>query len=120
RLARNPRAIANNAYASRNGNGDEASGDGWRYRGRGLLQITGRANYRAAGAGLGQPLEQEPELLEQPEFAALSAAWWWASHGLNDLADRGEFAAITRRINGGTNGQAERLALWERAKRVLS
>ncbi|MCW5229714.1 glycoside hydrolase family 19 protein, partial [Pseudomonas aeruginosa] len=79
RLARNPRAIANNAYASRNGNGDEASGDGWRYRGRGLLQITGRSNYRAAGAGLGQPLEQEPELLEQPEFAALSAAWWWAS-----------------------------------------
>ncbi|MCO2454033.1 glycoside hydrolase family 19 protein, partial [Pseudomonas aeruginosa] len=120
RLARNPRAIANNAYASRNGNGDEASGDGWCYRGRGLLQITGRANYRAAGAGLGQPLEQEPELLEQPEWAAISAAWWWASHGLNDLADRGEFAAITRRINGGTNGQAERLALWERAKAVLS
>ncbi|AJD63599.1 TPA: glycoside hydrolase family 19 protein [Pseudomonas aeruginosa] len=119
RLARNPRAIANNAYASRNGNGDEASGDGWRYRGRGLLQITGRANYRAAGAGLGQPLEQEPELLEQPEFAALSAAWWWASHGLNELADRGEFAAITRRINGGLNGQSERLELWERAKAVL-
>ncbi|MHA5526101.1 glycoside hydrolase family 19 protein, partial [Pseudomonas aeruginosa] len=71
RLARNPRAIANNAYASRNGNGDEASGDGWRYRGRGLLQITGRSNYRAAGTGLGQPLEQEPELLEQPEWAAI-------------------------------------------------
>lgn len=120
RLARNPRAIANNAYASRNGNGDEASGDGWRFRGRGLLQITGRANYRAAGTGLGQPLEQEPELLEQPEFAALSAAWWWSTHGLNELADRGELAAITRRINGGLNGQAERLALWERAKRVLS
>ncbi|HEJ2200336.1 TPA: glycoside hydrolase family 19 protein, partial [Pseudomonas aeruginosa] len=84
RLARNPRAIANNAYASRNGNGDEASGDGWRYRGRGLLQITGRANYRAAGAGLGQPLEQEPELLEQPEWAVISAAWWWASHDLNE------------------------------------
>ncbi|HCE9578229.1 TPA: glycoside hydrolase family 19 protein [Pseudomonas aeruginosa] len=119
-LASHPEAIANNTYANRNGNGDESSGDGWRFRGRGLLQITGRKNYRAAGAGLGQPLEQEPELLEQPEFAALSAAWWWASHGLNDLADRGEFAAITRRINGGTNGQAERLALWERAKRVLS
>ncbi|MDF1653201.1 glycoside hydrolase family 19 protein, partial [Pseudomonas aeruginosa] len=56
----------------------------------------------------------------QPEWAAISAAWWWASHGLNDLADRGEFAAITRRINGGLNGQAERLALWERAKAVLS
>ncbi|MFU4336689.1 glycoside hydrolase family 19 protein [Pseudomonas aeruginosa] len=120
RLARKPRAIANNAYASRNGNGDEASGDGWCYRGRGLLQITGRANYRAAGAGLGQPLEAEPELLEQPEWAAISAAWWWASHGLNDLADRGEFAAITRRINGGTNGQAERLALWEKARAVLA
>ncbi|MBH9322969.1 glycoside hydrolase family 19 protein [Pseudomonas aeruginosa] len=119
-LARNPQAIANNAYASRNGNGDEASGDGWRYRGRGLLQITGRSNYRAVGAGLGQPLEAEPDLLEQPEWAALSAAWWWASHGLNELADRGEFAAITRRINGGLIGQAERMALWERAKRVLS
>ncbi|HCE5957198.1 glycoside hydrolase family 19 protein [Pseudomonas aeruginosa] len=119
-LARHPQAIANNTYASRNGNGDEASGDGWRYRGRGLLQITGRSNYRAASAGLGQPLEQEPELLEQPEFAALSAAWWWSTHSLNDLADRGEFAAITRRINGGTNGQAERLELWERAKAVLS
>ncbi|HBO9229168.1 TPA: glycoside hydrolase family 19 protein [Pseudomonas aeruginosa] len=119
-LARHPQAIANNTYASRNGNGDEASGDGWRYRGRGLLQITGRSNYRAAAAGLGQPLEAEPELLEQPEWAALSAAWWWSTHGLNDLADRGEFAAITRRINGGTNGQAERLALWERAKAVLS
>ncbi|MBX5567042.1 glycoside hydrolase family 19 protein [Pseudomonas aeruginosa] len=75
---------------------------------------------RYLGAGLGQPLEQEPELLEQPEWAALSAAWWWSTHGLNDLADRGEFAAITRRINGGTNGQAERMALWERAKAVLS
>ncbi|HHX6992248.1 glycoside hydrolase family 19 protein [Pseudomonas aeruginosa] len=119
-LARHPQAIANNTYASRNGNGDEASGDGWRYRGRGLLQITGRANYRAAGAGLGQPLEQEPELLEQPEWAAISAAWWWASHDLNELADRGDFAAITRRINGGMNGQAERLVLWQRARAVLS
>ncbi|HCT4984472.1 TPA: glycoside hydrolase family 19 protein [Pseudomonas aeruginosa] len=120
RLARNPRAIANNAYAARNGNGDEASGDGWRYRGRGLLQITGRSNYRAAGDGLGLPLEAEPELLEQPEHAARSSAWWWSTHGLNELADRGEFAAITRRINGGLNGQAERLELWERAKAVLS
>ncbi|MED5027782.1 glycoside hydrolase family 19 protein, partial [Pseudomonas aeruginosa] len=86
----------------------------------GLLQITGRKNYRAAGAGLGLPLEAEPELLEQPEHAARSSAWWWAANGLNGLADRGEFAAITRRINGGLNGHAERLALWERAKRVLS
>ncbi len=74
----------------------------------------------AAGAGLGQPLEQEPELLEQPEFAALSAAWWWSAHGVNELADRGDFAAITRRINGGMNGQVERLVLWERATEVLA
>ncbi len=119
RLARNPQAIANNAYASRNGNGDEPSGDGWRFRGRGLLQITGRSNYRAAGAGLGQPLECEPEVLEQPEWAAISAAWWWASHGLNELADCGEFAAITRRINGGTCGLDDREALYARALEVL-
>ncbi|HBO5255429.1 glycoside hydrolase family 19 protein [Pseudomonas aeruginosa] len=119
-LARHPEAVANNTYANRNGNGDESSGDGWRFRGRGLLQITGRKNYRAAGAGLGQPLEQEPELLEQPEWAAISAAWWWASHGLNDLADSGRFSLITRTINGGMNGQDERVELWERAKAVLS
>ncbi len=87
--------------------------------GAGCCRSPYRANYRTAGAGLGQPLEQEPELLEQPEFAALSAAWWWSTHGLNELADRGEFAAITRRINGGLNGQSERLELWERAKAVL-
>ncbi|HBP6650963.1 TPA: glycoside hydrolase family 19 protein [Pseudomonas aeruginosa] len=120
RLARNPEAIANNTYANRNGNGDESSGDGWRFRGRGLLQITGRKNYRAAGAGLGLPLEAEPELLEQPEHAVRSSAWWWSANGLNGLADRGDFAAITRRINGGMNGQVERLELWERAKAVLS
>ncbi|HBO8897004.1 TPA: glycoside hydrolase family 19 protein [Pseudomonas aeruginosa] len=119
-LARHPQAIANNTYASRNGNGNEASGDGWRYRGRGLLQITGRKNYRAAGAGLGLPLEAEPELLEQPEHAARSSAWWWAAHGLNGLADSGRFALITRTINGGMNGQDERVELWERAKAVLS
>ncbi|WP_129373604.1 glycoside hydrolase family 19 protein [Pseudomonas aeruginosa] len=119
-LARHAEAIANNTYANRNGNGDESSGDGWRFRGRGLLQITGRRNYRTVGDSLGLPLEIEPELLEQPEFAALSAAWWWLMHGLNELADRGEFAAITRRINAGTNGQAERLQLWDRAKAVLA
>ncbi len=119
-LARHAEAIANNTYPNRNGNGDESSGDGWRFRGRGLLQITGRRNYRTVGDSLGLPLEIEPELLEQPEHAASSSAWWWAARGLNGLADRCEFAAITRRINGGMNGQAERMALWERAKRVLS
>ncbi len=113
-------AIANSAYANRNGNGDESTGDGWRYRGRGLIQLTGRANYRAAGAGIGADLEQVPQLLEQPVYAALSAAWYWKKYGLNELADAGKFEAITKRINGGLNGQAERVALWEAAKRVLA
>lgn len=119
-LARHPQAIANNTYAGRNGNGDEASGDGWLYRGRGLIMVTGRANYRAAGVGIGQPLEDHPELLEQAEWAATSAAWWWSSHGLNELADAGKFEQITRVINGGLNGQADRLTLWEKAKAVLA
>lgn len=114
-----PEAIANSAYANRNGNGDEASGDGWRYRGRGLIQLTGRANYRAVGAGIAADLEQIPQLLEQPVYAALSAAWYWKEYGLNELADAGKFEAISRRINGGLTGQAEREALWEVAKRVL-
>ncbi|WP_400636946.1 glycoside hydrolase family 19 protein [Pseudomonas aeruginosa] len=120
RLARNPEAIANNAYADRNGNGSEASGDGWLFRGRGLLQVTGRANYRAVGVALGEPLEREPGLLEYPLPAARSAAYWWASRGLNELADAGRFETITRRINGGLNGQAERLELWARAREVLA
>lgn len=120
RLARKPESIANNAYADRNGNGPEHTGDGWRYRGRSLIQITGRANYRAAGAGLGLPLEQQPELLEQPAHAAMAAAWWWAEHGLNELADAGRFEQITRRINGGLNGQPDRLELWATATEVLA
>ncbi len=119
-IQRRPEAIANSVYANRNGNGAEATGDGWRYRGRGLIQLTGRANYRAAGAGIGADLEQVPQLLEQPVYAALSAAWYWKEYGLNELADAGKFEAITRRINGGLNGQAERVALWEAAKRVLA
>lgn len=119
-LQGNPEAIANSVYANRNGNGPETTGDGWRYRGRGLIQLTGRANYRAAGAGVGADLEQVPQLLEQPVYAARSAAWFWDEHGLNELADAGEFSAITKRINGGLNGQAERVALWETAKRVLA
>jgi putative chitinase len=119
-IARNPPLIANTTYADRNGNGPVNSGDGWLYRGRGLIQITGRANYRAAGAGIDQPLEDQPQLLEQPDFAAMSAAWWWSSHGLNELADAGRFDDITRRINGGLNGQTERLALWAKAKAVLA
>lgn len=119
RLAYQPQAIANLVYAGRNGNGDEASGDGWRYRGRGLLQVTGRTNYRRVGEGLGQPFEAEPQLLAEPRWACESAAWWWSAEGLNALADADRFEDITRRINGGLNGQEERLKLWQRIREGL-
>lgn len=112
-------AIANRVYAGRNGNGDEASGDGWRYRGRGLIQITGRANYAAAGAALGLDLLSRPELLEQAEHACHASAWWWQAHGCNALADAGDARALTRRINGGLNGLDERIALMARAATLL-
>ncbi|MBC2659825.1 glycoside hydrolase family 19 protein [Pseudomonas sp. MSSRFD41] len=122
--ARQPEKIANKVYGGRMGNGPEASGDGWRFRGRGLLQVTGRSNYRAAGEGLGLPLEAQPELLEQAENAAQSAAWWWAQHGLNELADAGRFQDIGSIINTGAtgrvpNGATDRKALYELALKVL-
>lgn len=120
RLARQPQAIANNTYAGRNGNGDEASGDGWRYRGRGILQLTGRANYRQAGEVLGYDLEARPDLVsEQPVIAALTAGLYWSTRGCNELADAGDFVAITKKINGGTKGLNERIALRNRAAEVL-
>ena len=106
---------AQQGYEGRKDLGNLQPGDGKRFMGRGLILITGRENYRKAGAALGLPLLDQPELLEQAEWAATSAAWWWANHGLNDLADVGKFEQITRTINGGLNGQADRLALWEKA-----
>lgn len=109
-LARQPERIANRVYAGRLGNGDEASGDGWRYRGRGLIQVTGKTNYAACGKALGLDLVGSPELLETPGPAARSAAWFWSSRGLNAPADRGDIEAITRTINGGLTGLADRKA----------
>lgn len=111
---------AQQKYEGRKALGNTEPGDGRRFLGRGLLQVTGRENYRKTGAALGIPLLDKPELLELPEWAAASAAWWWANHGLNELADVGEFEQITRVINGGLNGQRERLELWARAKEVLA
>lgn len=116
--ARKPEQIANIVYAGRMGN--SAPGDGWRYRGRGLIQVTGKTNYAACGEALGEDLINRPELLEQPQYAALSAAWFWSVNGLNTLADAGDLAKITRRINGGHNGQADRQALYDRALKVLA
>ncbi|MBW1246060.1 glycoside hydrolase family 19 protein [Pseudomonas tolaasii] len=109
------------ALAARLGNSPEADGDGQKYRGRGLIQITGRRNYLVCSQALfgDDRLLQQPELLEQPQWACESAAWFWQSNGLNELADKDQFSTITRRINGGLNGLDHRLQLWARAKAVL-
>ena len=117
-VARKPEQIANIAYGNRMGN--TAPGDGWKYRGRGLIQITGKDNYRACGEALGLDLMAHPELLEKPQHACMSAAWFWATNGLNTLADAGKFDAITQRINGGQTGAADRQALYARALKVLA
>lgn len=121
-FARNPERLANYVYGDRLGNGPMESGDGWRYRGRGLIQVTGRANYEVTGKGLGLNLIERPALLEIAEHAVRSAAFFWQTNGLNKLADDGTekaFREITRRINGGYNGYDDRAALWSTAKAVL-
>ena len=107
-------------YEGRKDLGNTVVGDGSKYRGRGLIQITGRANYMACGEGLGLDLIKQPELLEKPQHACMSAAWFWATRGINTLADAGQFDRITRRINGGQNGAADRQALYARALKVLA
>lgn len=117
--ARQPEKIANIAYASRMGNGAPGSGDGWKYRGRGLIQVTGKTNYQKCGDALGLDLITNPELLEQPVNAAMSAGWFWSVNGLNALADSGSFTQITQKVNGGQNGADDRLAIYQRALKVL-
>jgi putative chitinase len=107
-FAHQPERIAERVYGGRLGNGPEGSGDGFKYRGRGLIQLTGRANYRKAGRALGLPLEDDPDMALDEHVAALVAAWYWAENGCNELADNGQFDLITRRINGGMNGYADR------------
>ncbi|MBB2918114.1 glycoside hydrolase family 19 protein [Cupriavidus alkaliphilus] len=112
--------IASIVYAGRYGNGDAASGDGWRYRGHGLKQITFADNHRDCGFALGVDLVARPELLATDDrLAARSAAWFWYAHGCNQLIDAGDFVGLTRRINGGVNGLEDRQARWDRAKQVL-
>jgi putative chitinase len=119
---RQPERIANRAYANRIGNGDEASGDGWKFRGRGLIQVTGRANYTDASVALygdAQILLDEPELLAETDGAVRSACWYWNSRRLNTHADNEDTVRVTRIINGGTHGLAERQARYARARSVL-
>ncbi|ARB27274.1 glycoside hydrolase family 19 protein [Pseudomonas tolaasii] len=107
-------------YEGRADLGNTVKGDGSKFRGRGLIQVTGRANYVACGEALGLDLIGKPELLELPQHAAMSAAWFWSTRGLNTLADQKDFTKITRRINGGLNGQVDRQALYEKALQVLA
>jgi putative chitinase len=117
---RRPERLANFVYANRMGNGDEESGDGWRYIGRGLIQCTGRATYRAYSEASGHDVETVPDMLTYPRLAADSAGWYWHDRGCNALADAGDWVGLTRRINGGTNGLSERLALHQRAQEAIA
>ena len=119
KYAHNPEAIANKVYGGRMGNGQEETGDGWKYHGRGLIQLTGKENYANCGSGIGVDLLSNPNLLNTPEYAALSAGWFWNKKGLNSLADAGDFETMTKRINGGTLGLDDRKAKIAKALSVL-
>ena len=120
---RQPEPIANIAYAGRHGNGDEASGDGWKYRGRGLIQLTFHDNYQAYSQAIADPsIMTDPDQVAQPRHAAVSACWFWNKDHLNALADAGDeasFNQISYTINGGWNGKADRLENWAEAKAVM-
>ena len=117
--ARQPEKIANRAYANRMGNGPEESGDGWRYRGRGLIQLTGRANYDTFAKLTGRTLDGTIIYLTTPAGALESACWYWRLHDLSALADSGDIVSITKRINGGTNGLEDRQRLYAKALTIL-
>lgn len=106
------------AYEGRRDLGNTHPGDGVRFKGRTYIQITGRTNYREVSGALGVDFVAHPARLAEPKYAAAGAAWWWRTHGCSELADRGDFVAVTRRINGGTNGLADRQAYYRRARRV--
>jgi putative chitinase len=114
-------------YETRYDLGNIAPGDGYKYRGRGLIQLTGRGNYKCAGDALGADLISQPERLGEPALACRSAAWFWKTHGCNEIADEGDFEGVSKVINRGNrrsqypaNGYAERLGFWEKAKEVLA
>jgi len=127
RLARNPEAIANNVYANRLGNGDEASGDGWRHRGQGPIQLTGKANQQAMGVELNVDLVNQPELLQQPVVGARASARFWLDHGISAYANRNDFDGVSDQVNighktekeGDAVGYADRKARFEKNKTIL-
>jgi len=117
--AHNKIAIGNRVYANRMGNGNEASGDGYKYRGRGCIQITGKSQYDLCGTGIGLNLLKSPDLLTTPINALMSAGWFWDKHNLNVLADKDDINSITKVINGGLNGIDDRTSLLNNCKKIL-
>jgi putative chitinase len=117
--AHHPEQIANRAYANRMGNGPEESGDGWKYCGRGLIQITGKDNYTRFAQSIDTPLDDVPEFLTTFEGCVQSACWFWEANNLNELADANDVLALTKRINGGTLGLQERQNHTQHALQVL-
>ena len=116
---KNPKKIANSVYSNRMGNRDEASGDGYRFRGRGLFQLTGHSNYFHAGKALGEDFVMNPDLVATPRYATLTAAFFWQTHKLNEYADARDYLTMTKRINGGTIGLQDRIAHINHALSVL-
>lgn len=118
--AKQPKLIANKVYSNRMGNRDEASGDGYRFRGRGCIQTTGHTNYFHAGKALGVDFVMNPDLVATPKYAALTAGYFWSTHGLNALAEAMDYTAMTKRINGGTIGLEDRIAHIKQAYAALA
>jgi putative chitinase len=115
-----PQRIANRIYGNRMGNRDEASGDGFRFRGSGFLQLTGHSNFYHAGQALGEDFVMQPELVRTPKYAAMTAGWFWQTHKLNQYADRQDFLMMTKKINGGTIGLDDRIKHINHALDILN
>jgi putative chitinase len=119
KYANNPEMIANKVYGGRADLGNTQEGDGWKFHGRGVIQLTGRSNYQVCGDALGQPFTTQPELLLEPEWACMSAGWFWNKKGLNALAESEDWTTMTKRINGGTLGLDDRINRIHKAMDIL-
>jgi putative chitinase len=117
--ARKPERIANRVYANRMGNGPETSGDGWKFRGKGIIQLTGKDNVSRFAASVGMTVDEASAYLETIEGACMGAGWFWSVNNLNALADKGDMRTLTRRINGGEHGLEDRLAQYAKVKKLL-
>ena len=119
KYASNPQAIANKVYGGRADLGNTEEGDGWHFHGRGVIQLTGRSNYQVCGDALGQPFTKQPDLLLEPQWACMSAGWFWNKKGLNALVESEDWTTMTKRINGGTLGLDDRINKIHKAMDIL-